>query len=76
MTDYRDDWLFDLLVALCDHAHDKGFPEVSQRLEEALDAYLSESDGAVVVPFRTAREPEEKNPALYLAPHIRVSYGR
>jgi hypothetical protein len=53
----REDRFFDLLVELCEHAEAKGMSEVSQRLEEAMDALLAWEAGAEVVPFRSVREP-------------------
>ncbi len=52
----REDWLFDLVVELCDHTHDRGMIEVSQRLEDVLDALLAHEAGADVVPFHTSRQ--------------------
>jgi hypothetical protein len=52
----REDRFFDLLVELCEHAEKKGMLEVSQRLEEAMDALLAWESGAEVVPFRSVRE--------------------
>ena len=52
----REDRFFDLLVELCEHAEKKGMIEVSQRLEEAMDALLAWEAGAEVVPFRSVRE--------------------
>jgi hypothetical protein len=52
----REDRFFDLLVELCEHAEKKGMTEVSQRLEEAMDALLAWESGAEVVPFRSVRE--------------------
>ena len=52
----REDRFFDLLVELCDHAEARGMSEVSQRLEEAMDALLAWEQGCVVVPFRSVRD--------------------
>jgi hypothetical protein len=52
----REDRFFDLLVELCDHAEAKGMVEVSQRLEEAMDALLAWESGAAVIPFRSVRD--------------------
>lgn len=52
----RDDWFFDLLVELCDHAEARGMSEVSQRLEEAMDALVAWEAGAEVIPFRSVRD--------------------
>jgi len=52
----REDRFFDLLVELCDHAEAKGMHEVSQRLEEAMDALLAWEAGADVVHFRSVRD--------------------
>jgi hypothetical protein len=52
----REDWFFDLMVELCDHAEARGMSEVSQRLEEALDAFVAWEAGAEVVPFRSVRD--------------------
>ena len=52
----REDWFFDLMVELCDHAEARGMSEVSQRLEEALDALVAWEAGAEVVPFRSVRD--------------------
>jgi hypothetical protein len=52
----REDWFFDLMVELCDHAEEKGMNEVSQRLEEAMDALLAWEEGADMVAFRSVRE--------------------
>lgn len=49
-------WLFDVLVALADHAHERGMDDVSDRIEEALDALIAHEAGAAVVPFRSARQ--------------------
>ena len=55
-TTRREDWLFDLMVELCDHAEARGMSEVSQRLEEALDALVAWESGAEAVPFRSVRD--------------------
>ena len=55
-TTRREDWFFDLMVELSDHAEAKGMSEVSQRLEEAMDALVAWEAGAEVVPFRTVRD--------------------
>jgi hypothetical protein len=52
----REDRFFDLLVELCEHAEAKGMTEVSQRLEETMDALLTWEAGAEVVSFRSVRE--------------------
>ena len=52
----RDDRFFYLLVELCDHAEEKGMTEVSQRLEEAMDALLAWETGAEATPFRSVRD--------------------
>lgn len=52
----REDWLFDLMVELCDHAEAKGMSEVSQRLEEAMDALIAFEAGPDTVPFRSVRD--------------------
>jgi hypothetical protein len=52
----REDRFFDLLVELCEHAEAKGMTEVSQRLEEAMDALLDWEAGADAVPFRSVRD--------------------
>jgi hypothetical protein len=65
MSARREDWFFDLLVELCDHAEAKGMSEVSQRLEEALDALVAWEGGQDVVPFRTIRQGD---PATFPRP--------
>lgn len=55
VAENREDWLFDLLVELCDHTHERGMSEVSQRLEDALDALIAWEAGEGVVPFRSVR---------------------
>ncbi len=51
----REDWFFDLMVELCDHAEARGMSEVSQRLEEAMDALLAWEAGADGMAFRSVR---------------------
>jgi hypothetical protein len=51
----REDWFFDLMVELCDHAEAQGMCEVSQRLEEAMDALLAWEAGVDGVAFRSIR---------------------
>ena len=36
-------WLFDVVMDLCEKAEQLGFPEMSAKLEEALDVYLAEN---------------------------------
>lgn len=72
VPDTGKDWLFDLLVELCDHTHDSGLDEVSHRLEEALDALIVHRGGPDVVPFRTARE---SRPGLEFPHQMRVKAG-
>ena len=55
-TARREDWFFDLMVELCDHAEARGMTQVSQRLEEAMDAFVAWETGAEVVPFRSVRD--------------------
>ena len=55
-TARREDWFFDLMVELCDHAEARGMTQVSQRLEEAMDAFVAWETGAEVVPFQSVRD--------------------
>jgi hypothetical protein len=49
--------VFDLMVELCDHAEARGMSEVSQRLEEALDALVAwEGGGGGAVPVGQGRD--------------------
>jgi hypothetical protein len=55
----HDDFLFDLLVELSEHAEAKGMHDVAERLEAAMDALLAwetESRGPC---FRSARSDAE-----------------
>ncbi len=51
------DWIFDVIMDLCDKAEHIGLPSMSAKLEEALDAYLEDQGrvpktvGAAAVPF-------------------------
>ncbi len=38
------DWLFDIVLDVCEKAEQLGLREMSAKLEEALDAYLEETD--------------------------------
>lgn len=41
-----ENWLFDVVMDLCEKAEQLGFPEMSSKLEEALDVYLEEKGKA------------------------------
>ena len=47
------DWLFDVVLDLCEKAEQNGLPAMSAKLEEALDAYLEDAgNGGRTAPAR------------------------
>lgn len=51
----RRDWVFDVLVELCEYSYGNGLPVLSYKLEEAMDVYLAERDGRLKLTRRPPR---------------------